>query len=154
MNNSRNMKEKPILLASWIMCPNGTMLPSFYVHDYRTHETVDTWKQISDDNGIIKTVPDETRYSMIDGGIDYLKRGGEYTEMSIYSNDPYEVIRRFLCRGGRGKDSTEYLTWTPLFRINDEWLKALIGYVTEDNIYLEYYKKEIEYRKEHKIIVK
>ena len=150
------MKEEPILLASWIMCPNGTMLPSFDRHDFRTHDTVDTWKQISDDNDQIETVPDETRHSMIDGGTDYLRRGGKYTEMSIYSDDPYEVIRRFLCRGGRGKDSREHITWTPLFRMSTSWLHALIEYekgIPKFNPHSEYYIKELEYRADNNIFI-
>lgn len=80
-----------------------------------------------------------------------------YEELSIYSTDSYEVIRRFLCRGGRGKDSTEPITWTPLFKINDDWLKALIEYEEKrnpTNIYLKYYKKEKKYRKKHNISIK
>lgn len=151
------MKKESILLASWIMCPDGTMLPSFHVHDYRTHTTVDTWKQRSIKMDDRETVPDKTRHSMIDGGTNYLRRGGKYTEMSIYSNDPYEVIRRFLCRGGRGPKSDQHLTWTPLFRINDSWLENLIKYEQanpEYNVYLEYYKKELEYRKQNNITIK
>ena len=167
------MKSEPILLATWILCPDGTMLPSFYRNDYRQHTTIDVetrehpyaveepedlfsdeWKKwYKETEKIIK----ESRFSSVDGGTDYSKRGGEFTEMSVYSNDPYEVIRRFVCRGGRGKESKDHLTWTPLFRINDSWLEALIGYEEErnpDNKYLTYYKKEKEYRKTHNIIIK
>jgi len=141
--------EKPILLANWIMCPDGTMLPSFHRHDFRTHETLN-----SEDDEVSANISEDTRYSMVDGGSNYLRRGGNYTEMSIYSDDPFEVIRRFLCRGGRGKDSTEHLTWTPLFRINDEWLLALITYESErnpTNLFLKYYEMGLEYRKTNKL---
>jgi hypothetical protein len=137
--------EKPILLANWIMCPDGTMLPSFHRHDYRVHETEDRAE-----SDISPHTEREVRLSVVDGGSDYLRRGGKYTEMSVYSDDPFEVIRRFVCRGGRGKDSTEHLTWTPLFRINDEWLLALIEYESESNptnLFLKYYEMELEYRK-------
>lgn len=165
------MKKEPKILATWIMCPDGTMLPSFHNHDYRTHITVDSvkrehpdgieepeevfsdeWRKWQEESEVVVK---ESRYSMVDGGPSpYGRRGGVYTEMSVYSDDPYKVIRRFLCRGGRGKNSKQPLTWTPLFRINDEWLNALIEYEeakNPDNIYLGYYKKEVEYRKNNKI---
>lgn len=147
------MKEEVILLASWIMCPDGTMLPSFHVHDFREHVTVDTF-ELNEESKTYE--PDETRYSMIDGGTDYLRRGGKFTEMSVYSNDPYEVIRRFVCRGGRGKNSDEHITWTPLFRMSNSWLEAVIEYNEDrgiESIYTPYYKKELDYRKEKQIVI-
>ena len=32
------MDKEKILLANWIMCPDGTMIPSFHTHDFRTHQ--------------------------------------------------------------------------------------------------------------------
>ena len=167
------MKEKPILLASWIMCPDGTMLPSFNRHDYREHVTIDSQEKVHPEgkeepdisereewskwNKECEWIVKESRFSMIDGGSEpFGRRGGVYTEMSVYSNDPFEVIRRFLCRGGRGVNSDQHLTWTPLFRINDNWLESLIEYCKEkqpSNKFLEYYIKELEYRKENNIFV-
>ena len=128
------------------MAPDGTMLPSFHRHDYRTHTTVDAvatehpdgtpepkelfsdeWKEW---NEKAQTVVKESRWSMVDGGADwYGRRGGVYTEMTVYDDDPFEVIRRFVCRGGRGPKSDQRLTWTPLFRINDKWLFSLLTYM-------------------------
>lgn len=167
------MKKEPVLLATWIMCSDGTMLPSFHNHDYRTHTTVDSValehpeeveepeKRYSDEwwkwNDECETVVKESRWSMVDGGPHpYGRRGGVYTEMSVYSDDPYEVIRRFVCRGGRGKDSKEHLTWTPLCRINNPWLEALIEYEGNRNPsskMLKYYKKELKYRKKRNIFI-
>ena len=165
------MKKEPTLLATWIMAPDGTMLPSFSRHDFRTHTTIDVQVREHPD-GIeepeelfsdeyrkwfdeSELVVKESRFSMVDGGTEpFGRRGGVYTEMSVYSSDPYEVIRRFLCRGGRGKESKDHLTWTPLFRINDGWLNALIDFEENrnpDNIYLEYYKKELQYRLKNNI---
>lgn len=140
------MDKKPKVLATWIMCPDGTMLPSFHRHDYREHTTIDLAvrehpdgveepedflsdeykKWLKESEVIIK----ESRFSMVDGGDnDYSRRGGVFTEMSIYSDDPFKVIRRFLCRGGRGSDGREHITWTPLFRMSDKWLFSLLTYL-------------------------
>lgn len=167
------MKKEPIILATWIMCPDGTMLPSFHNHDYRTHTTIDAVARehpdgtpepeelFSDEwrewNNKAETIVKESRHSMVDGGPSpYGRRGGVFTEMTIYSDDPFQVIRRFLCRGGRGKDSREHTTWTPLFRINNSWLEALIEYEENrnpDSISLKYYKKELKYRKKNNIFI-
>ena len=145
------------ILANWIMAPDGTMIPSMHRHDYRTHETVDTYKKRSLKMDDRLMVPDKTRHSMADGGCEYLRRGGKFTEMSVYSDDPYEVIRRFVCRGGRGKDLKSPLTYVPLMAMSNDWLKAVIEYEEElrpENSYIEYYKKELEYRSEHDIFIK
>lgn len=135
------------------MAPDGTMIPSMNRHDYRTHETVDTWVQSSGEG----MIPDKTRYSMADGGTDYLRRGGKFTEMSVFDDDPYEVIRRFVCRGGRGINLDKPLTYVPLFQMANDWLQAVITYEEDfrpDNTYIKYYKKELEYRSEHNIFIK
>ena len=148
--------EERKILANWIMAPDGTMIPSMNRHDYRTHETVDTFKRRSMKMDDQHMVPDQTRHSMADGGCDYLRRGGKYTEMSVYSDDPYEVIRRFVCRGGRGIDGTDPLTYVPLMAINNSWLQAIIDYEEEfrpENKYIKYYLLEQEYRKTNNITI-
>ena len=55
------MDKEKILLANWIMCPDGTMIPSFHTHDFRTHQNDE----------------DEESLSFNDGGTSYLRRGGE-----------------------------------------------------------------------------
>lgn len=164
------MEKERKILANWIMCPDGTMIPSMNRHDYRSHTTIDTWKRVWKCNGkdvsydrlsemafedianLTKLVPAATRESMTDGGSDYLRRGGKYTDMTIYDDDPFELIRRFVCRGGRGKDGTEPLTYVPLFRMSDEWLKATIEY-SPNNAYNKFYQMELDYRKENDIFI-
>ena len=129
-----NTKER-VLLANWIMCPDGTMLPSFHVHDFRSHENYS----------------DKDSLSFVDGGREYLRRGGDFIEMSVYSDDPFEVIRRFVCRGSRGKDGKQPLKWIPLFRMEDDHLKQLIADFKRGGnwtirTFRDLYKKELEYR--------
>ena len=150
------MKQRKIL-ANCAMAPDSTIIFSNNRHDYRTHETVDTMKRRSEKMDDTFMVPDKTRYTMVDGGNDYLRRGGKFTEMSVFDDDPYEVIRRFVCRGGRGINLDKPLTYVPLFQMANDWLQAVIEYEEEnrpDNIYLKYYRKELEYRKEHDIFIK
>lgn len=122
------------ILVNMIMAMDGTILISHHRWDYKTYTCM----------------VDGMMYEcMVDGGQDYLRRGGNYTEMSLYTGDDFKVIRMFLCRGGRGEDGTDPLTYTPLFKINDDWLDNLIKYEQEnrpDNKFLPYYIEEKKFR--------
>lgn len=147
--------DKRIILNS-IQTPDGTVLISRHVHDYQTH---------LDKNGYTYGV---------DGGNEYLKRimptlevlpwyvrlwnkitgkkedNRNYIDLSIMSDAPFEEIRTVYCRGGRGINGDEPLTWVPLCEMNDEWLKACITYNIKrkmgDSFANEMYKKELDFR--------
>lgn len=136
------MEEKRII-ANQIRTPDGTIIRSHHRHDYVTHV---------DKNGL--------EY-MVDGGTDYLRRNlqesAPYEELTIYSDAPFEAIREYYCRGGRGKDGTQPLTWVPMNQMNDDWLAACIVYNEErglgESFANKMYKKEQEYRKENGITI-
>ena len=127
--------EEPRLILSRIQTPDGTILTSYYRHDYVTH---------LDANG-------ETY--MLDGGNDYQRTSVNkepFKDLSVWSDAPYEIIRENFHRGGRGKNGDEPLKWVPLSEMSDEWVKNCIEY--NDNLgmgksYANYlYCKEIRYR--------
>lgn len=127
--------EKNIILNR-IKTPDGTILISHHRHDYVTY---------TDKNG---------QHYSVDGGTDYLKRGydkPDYEELSLYDDEPFEVIREHYERGGRGIDGTEPLKWTPLAQMNTEWVEACIKYNEErgmgESFASEMYRKELEWRK-------
>ena len=136
------MDEKKIIVNQ-IRTPDGTILKSMHRHDY---------VQYTDKNG---------KDYMVDGGTDYLRRivheEAPYEELTIYEDSPFEIIRENLCRGGRGKDGTQPLTWVPMNQMNDNWLAACIVYNEErgmgDSFANEMYRKEQDYRKEHNITI-
>jgi len=130
------MEDRKILINQ-IRTPDGTILISQHRHDYVTY---------TDKNGLTY---------MADGGDAYLRRNthpsAPYEELSIYEGDEldFEYFRTVFCRGGRGKDGNEPLTWVPLCKMSDDWLKATIVYEEElrpDNKYTKYFKEEVEYR--------
>lgn len=121
------MEENRKIIANCVMARDGTIIQSMHRHDYKTYT--------NDGNTIVA-----------DGGKDYLRHSLEGIDMTVYEDDHFEVIRRFFCRGGRGVDGTEPLTYTPLFRMSDEWLKAVIEY-DPNNYYNKFYEMEIKYRK-------
>ena len=134
-------KER-VLLVNSIQTPDGTVLVSQHVHDYVCHEDKVTG----------------TTYA-IDGGGSYLRwmPGGDYKDLSVYSDDSHEKIRAGVERGGRGINGDEPLTYVILDKINDDWLKAIIKYEEEHrpaNRYIPIYKNEVEYRIKNNITVK
>lgn len=158
------------IIANWVMVPDGTMLPSMNRHDCREHISVDKIERYHPEgveepdhsdiqawiewNSQTKTRILESRRTIIDGGTSYLRRGGDYTEMSIYDDDPFIVIRRFLCRDNRGKDGKQPLTYVPLCKMSDAWLEAIISYIQHiepNNAHIQYYEMELQYRKENNI---
>ena len=135
-NNNRN------IVHNAIQTPDGTIIESRHRHDY---------VEYIDANG--------NEY-MVDGGLDYLRRGytvADYTEMSLYEDDDIEVIRKVVTRGGRGKDGRQPMTFTPICDMNDEWLEAAIQYNIDygmgHGVMNRLYKREQEYRTQNNIIV-
>jgi hypothetical protein len=95
-----------------------------------------------------------------DGGKDYCKRGfktnSRYTDMSVWSNAPFEIIRKSLYRGGYGKDGTEDFKYTLLKDMSNDWLDNVCIYNIENGLdakYNEYYIRELAYRTENKIYI-
>ena len=133
--------EKKLILSQ-IQTPDGTILKSMHVHDYVTH---------LDANG-------ETY--MLDGGNEYQRYNitkEPFKDLSIYSDAPFEVIRENYCRGGRGKDGLQPLTWVPLSKMSNEWLTNCIKYNDDrgmrncDSNY--WYAKELKYRQRMEIFI-
>lgn len=126
------------LIYNAIRTPDGTILESRHRHDYVTH---------TDKNG---------EFYSNDGGLDYLRRTVNEAlaeDLSLYDDAPYEVIREYLKRGGRGKNNDEPLKYVSLRDIDNEWLNAIVVYETKNrpkNKYLTHYIKEAEFRKTNK----
>ncbi len=127
-----------LIVAKWLMAPDGTMLPSFYNHDYRTHE-----------------MPDG-RVTTVDGGRNEIystNTNWKVTDMTVYNDDPLEVRRRFFCRLNIGAEGRDSPTWIPLFKMSDAWLEATIEYMLDGRDYTPIYAEEKLYRKSHGIEV-
>lgn len=143
MKKKINLLDDRRIIVNRIQTPDSTILTSHDRHDYKEHE---------DRNG-------ETY--MVDGGCDYLRRSQNrqpFIELTVYSDDKFEIIRENFCRGGRGKDGRQPLTWVPLSKMSDAWLNNCIEY----NIKLGFgkncfantlYKRELAYRRLNKISI-
>ena len=120
------------LVSNKIRTPDGTILKSYHVHDYR--EYVDA-------NG-------ETY--MVDGGTYYAKRKVNiepYEELSVYEDAPFGLIRENLEWGTYGKLGDQQLTWIKLCDMETEHIMNCLNYSNLDEIYHEFFWEEIKYRK-------
>lgn len=126
------------LIYNAIRTPDGTVLESRHRHDYVTH---------IDKNG---------EFYSNDGGLDYLHRTVNEAlaeDLSLYDDEPHEVIREYLQRGGRGINGDEPLKYVTLKDVNNEWLDAIVVYEEKNrpnNIFLKHFKNEVEFRKTNK----
>ena len=122
------------LIHNAIRTPDGTILVSYHRHDYKSY--VDANNEIY----------------VIDGGLEYVRTSVNSVpaeSLAIYDDAPFEVIREYLHRGGRGEDGKQELKYVALKDINNEWLENLIKYEEElrpNNPYLKFYKQEKEWR--------
>jgi hypothetical protein len=126
--------EKQLIHSSVICLECGEVLVSRHRHDYKTCSC--------------------EQETMIDGGLEYIRYGGRDLAKvqinSIYDDAPFEIMREYLERGGRGVNSDEELKYVKLKDINDEWLQAIIEYETQHrpkNRFIAIYKNEQKFRK-------
>lgn len=117
----------------------GEIIESFSRHDYKVHEH------------------DSVRI-MIDGGHDYTRRSaddGSYEDLTVYSTDPFEVIRTALSRGTFDKNKNRI--YILLCDMSNAHIEACIKYNEEkfDSVIPinEIYREELKYRKEHGIYI-
>jgi len=105
------MTERFIILNQ-IRTPDGTILRSMNRHDYRTY---------IDKNG---------KEYMVDGGTDYLRRNihddAPYEELSIYSDDSFDVIRRSLHWGTYGPKGDQAKRYVPMADMSDDHIRAIL----------------------------
>lgn len=137
--------EEPKIILNRIKTPDGTILTSYYTHDYQSYV---------DKNG-------ETY--IVDGGNEYLRRtinNEPYEELSVYySSDErdYSKIRESFHRGSRGKNGDKPLTWIPLSEMSNEYIQNCIIYNNKLGMskslanYL--YTKELKYRQRMEIFI-
>jgi len=88
-----------------------------------------------------------------DGGTDYIRScvvdRDKYLSMNLDEDSDFELIRKHLCRGSRGKNGDQPLTWIPLKDIDDDYLVSLIDYkeaLCQLDVHYKMYLKEREYR--------
>ena len=122
------------LIKNSIMTPDKTILTSRNVHDFRSHRD---------------TINNELYFT--DGGINYIKRSinkESYTDLSLYSDDPFIKLREGIEWGTFGKDGDKELHYKSVSNMSTNHIKAVLSNCTLVDYMKEIFEKEISYRKE------
>lgn len=119
------------ILHNALRTPDGTVLVSRSVHDYKTY---------TDANG--------KRY-MIDGGNEYVRSSsnGDEEFLTLYSDDPHEELREVLTWGTYGKSGKEPLKRVLIKELSDNHIKAILDNCDYIGVYKDILFNEIKYRK-------
>jgi len=123
------------IILNRIQTPDGTILTSYHVHDYKSH------------------IDRSGKMYSVDGGTSYLKRSGhsDYTELSLYGDQPFEVIRKNLHWGvnmDKDKNLLPKTLWKPICGLNTDHIKAILDNGYGVDWIREYFKQELKYRNE------
>ena len=116
-----------------IRTPDQTILESRNVHDYKSH---------LDKNGEIY---------MNDGGVEYIRRSVNiepYEDLSLYSDDPFEILRENITWGTYGKNGDEPLHYKSISNMSTPHLNAILSQYKLVEHLKELFEKEILYRSE------
>ena|SRR3990167_5519746 len=131
------MSDKKIILNR-IQTPDGTILTSRHVHDYVTY---------LDNNG---------EEYMVDGGHEYLRRNvtiEQATELSVFDDASFEVIRESYEWGTYGKDGKQPLNFVAISKMSDAHINALINTNYIPSRLKDWLETEAVYRIEHNITI-
>jgi len=89
--------------------------------------------------------------AMVDGGNEYERYGANDMTMIepkyIYTDDPFEIVRKHATRGSRGVDGRQPLTYIAICDIDDDYLQAILDYGGPE-WHLDLIRKEIKYRED------
>jgi hypothetical protein len=114
-----------------MITPDGTVLQSYHVHDYKTH---------LDKNG---------EEYMLDGGADYVRTSmnnvpAEYITVSM--SDKHELRREWFSWGSYGKTGKDPLKWIKLKDMETEHILACLETCRLANHVKELFEFEIAFR--------
>jgi hypothetical protein len=119
------------ILYNAIRTPDGTILESNHRYDYKTH---------TDANG--KTY-------MIDGGLSYCRstRWEDQEWIGVTDEDDFSEIRLRFKWGTRGKNGDQPLQYKPLYRLDDDHIRAILDTQTHlpEHIRVQF-EKEMAWR--------
>ena len=121
------------LILNRIRTPDGTILTSRNVHDYKCYK---------DKNGDTYTN---------DGGVEYLRRSVNvipWEDLSLYSDDPFEILRENITWGTYGKNGDEELHYKPISKMSSNHINSILSKIKLADYLKELFEKEMAYRNE------
>lgn len=125
------------LIRNAIRTPDGTILESMHVHDYRTY---------TDKNGLTY---------MVDGGLEYLRRNvhkdAPHEELSVYVDEDHEINREYFQWTSRGSVSKGPAKTQFLKDMDTDHIRAILDNGYGRNYSREMFQEELVYRCENEI---
>ena len=121
------------LILNRIRTPDGTILTSRNVHDYKCYK---------DKNSEIY---------MNDGGVEYLRRSVNiipWEDISLYSDSPFEILRENITWGNYGKNGNEPLHYKSVSNMSSNHIKSILSKIKLADYLKELFEKEMAYRNE------
>ena len=127
------------IVSNRIKTPDGTILVSRSVHDY-----VDYKDKVTGG------------YFAVDGGHEYLKRNfnGRYEEMSVHTNDNFQLIRYVMEWGTYGIKGDQPLQYRTLMHMSNSHIEAILK--TQPHVRgwaKKIFLKELKYRAKKNIVI-
>ena len=124
------------LVLNRIRTPDGTVLTSKNQHDFRSHRD---------------TITGELYFT--DGGSSYIRRSiniKPYEDLSLYSDDPFEILRENITWSSRGKNGNEPLHYKSVSNMSTNHINAIFSQYRLADYLKELFEKEISFRNECK----
>ena len=121
------------LVLNRIRTPDQTILESRTVHDYKSHK---------DKNGELY---------FTDGGVEYFRRSINeipYEDISLYSDDPFEILRENITWGTYGRNGDEELHYKSISNMSNNHINSILSQIKLTEYMKELFKKEMAYRNE------
>lgn len=120
------------LIRNSIRTPDGTVLESTHVHDYRTY---------TDKNG---------HTYMVDGGLEYLRRNvvaeAPHEELSVYVDEDHEINREYFTWTSYGEDGKGPSKTQVLKDMDTDHIQAILDNGFGRDYSRELFKAELEHR--------
>lgn len=124
------------LIKNSIRTPDGTILESRHIHDFRSHRD---------------TFNNELYFT--DGGTECIRRSVNvepYEDLSLYSDSPFEILRENITWGTYGKNGDEELQYKSISNMSTNHINAIISQYRLADYLKELFEKELSYRNECK----
>ena len=138
-SNLKSMSDFEVdrLIRNAIRTPDGTVLESIHVHDYRTY---------TDKNGLTY---------MVDGGLEYLRRNlhedAPYEELSVYVDEDHEINREYFQWTSYGEDGKGPSKTQALKDMDTDHIQAILDNGFGRDYSRELFQEELAYRCENEL---
>ena len=122
------------IVLNRIRTPDGTVLTSRHVHDYKCYKDTKSLEIYTND-----------------GGLSYLKRSVNkepYEDISLYSDDPFEILRENITWGTYGRNGNEPLQYKSISKMSTLHINAILSQYKLVEHLKEIFEKESSFRNE------